>query len=390
MLIIENDKEFLEELSDQLSQADHDVSCGEDAEEGLSQLAARDFDVVLVDNGLPRMNGLEFLRELKDRRSQVRVILMTGVYNSDTVIQAPALGAAWYVTKPGDEADLVRELAPHLVKAIEVPPPSPSTPPPSGEEDCLIVDPRSEAMQGVLLRIGKLAALDESVLILGETGTGKGAVARKLHQFSRRAKAPFLQVDCTILKADRLESELFGHEKSAFPGADKQHKGMFEQCAGGTLFLDEIGEISRTAQSQLLGVLQDHRFRRMTGKETSRRWACSNAGSTNTRAGKRRSRDWSAAGAPRLRKIIVQLLPARHHARSHAAIMWQPMRSEFGPTRRPVVPLLQNSQQFGKQPFITPESIQPEFGNECDRNYARHGYLPERHAAAQGWRSAPP
>lgn len=271
ILIIDDDREFSEELSSQLRQAGHATSVLDEAEEGLQLLVAESFDLVLVDNRMPRMSGLEFLRELNERSSRARVILMTSAYSAHTVIEAIALGAS-YFTKPLDCADLLPKLQPQLVQALEAPSRSASHEPPKptegmDEADCLIVGP-SDAMHDVLLRIGLLAAVDESVLILGETGTGKGAVARALHQHTRRAAAPFLQVDCANLSEQLLESELFGHEKGAFTDAHRRHVGKFEQCAGGTLFLDEIGEISLKSQSKLLGVLQDHRFQRLGGEET--------------------------------------------------------------------------------------------------------------------------
>lgn len=270
ILIIDDDQEFSEELSGQLRQVGHDASRLEEAEKGLRLLATECFDLVLVDNRMPRMSGLEFLRALKERGSQVRVILMTNAYSAHTVIEAIALGAS-YFTKPMDYAELLPKLQPHLLKALDVPcrssSPERTMREEKDEEDCLIVGP-SDAMHDVLLRIGLLAAVDESVLILGETGTGKGAVARALHQHTRRAAAPFLQVDCANLSEQLLESELFGHEKGAFTDAHRRHIGKFEQCAGGTLFLDEIGEISLKSQSKLLGVLQDHRFQRLGGEET--------------------------------------------------------------------------------------------------------------------------
>jgi DNA-binding NtrC family response regulator len=269
ILVIDNDPDFSDELCEQLRQDGYQVTWIGDAEDGLRRLEKESFDLLLLDNGMPRMTGLELLRALKERGRQVRVILMTGAYGAHTVIEAIASGAS-YFTKPLDYAELLPKLQPHLLKALSVPSATaPSSPPlkEDKEEDCLIVGP-SEAMHDVLLRIGLLAAVDESVLILGETGTGKGAVARALHQHTRRAAGPFMQVDCANLSELLLESELFGHEKGAFTGAYERHIGKFEQCAGGTLFLDEIGEISLTSQSKLLGVLQDHRFHRMKGKET--------------------------------------------------------------------------------------------------------------------------
>jgi two-component system nitrogen regulation response regulator GlnG len=273
ILLIDDDREFSEELSRQLVQAGHEVRWLDFAEEGLNLLVTVPFDLVLVDNKMPRMTGLEFLRELKARDIRVRVIFMTGAYKTDTVIDAIALGAL-YFTKPVDYDVLLQKLEPILHKALEVSPSlarhveSAKPDDAEDEDDCLIVGPSSAMHDDVVLRIGLLAAVDESVLILGETGTGKGSVARALHQHTRRAAAPFLEVNCAGIPEQLLESALFGHEKGAFSGAVRRQIGKFEQCAGGTLFLDEIGEMTLESQSKLLRVLQDHRFERVGGTET--------------------------------------------------------------------------------------------------------------------------
>lgn len=225
ILIIDDDPEFSEELSGQLRQAGHEASSLDEAEEGLRLLATESYDLVLVDNRMPRMSGLEFLRELKERSSRVRVILMTNAYSTDTVIEAIALGAS-YFTKPMDYSELLPKLQPQLLKELDASHRSVAQQltPMEGkdEEDRLIVGP-SGPMHDVVLRIGLLAAVDETVLILGETGTGKGAVARALHRHTRRSAAPFLQVDCANLSEQLLESELFGHEKGAFTDAHRRH-----------------------------------------------------------------------------------------------------------------------------------------------------------------------
>jgi DNA-binding NtrC family response regulator len=273
ILLIDDDPEFGEELHNQVhEQLKHEVLCRDNAEEGLCYLSENTnaVDLVLLDNLMPRMSGLEFLTGMKERGLRIPVILMTSAYNDGTVIDAIKGGAFKYVTKPTNYNDIPCAFFSLIQHALEVhsapiPPPKPDK---GNDADESLIKGSSPAIQAVLVRIGQLVCLDESVLILGETGTGKELVARAIHKHSPRSAAPCLAISCPSIPEQLLESELFGHEKGAFTGADRRRIGKFEHCNGGTLFLDEIGDMPRNTQSKLLRVLQEQNFERVGGNET--------------------------------------------------------------------------------------------------------------------------
>jgi DNA-binding NtrC family response regulator len=273
ILLIDDDPDFSEELQRQVrEQLKHDVVCLDSAEEGLRYLSENAVDLVLLDNLMPRMSGLEFLTGLKERGLRVPVILMTSAYNDGTVIDAIKGGAFKYVTKPTNYDDLPRVFFSLIRDTLKDHSPAKAGPPKldegNDEDDSLIIG-RSQAIQDVLERIGQLVCLDESVLILGETGTGKELVANAIHKYSRRSAAPYLAINCAGIPEQLVESELFGHEKGAFNNAVRRI-GKFEHCHGGTLFLDEIGDMTLNTQSKILRVLQDQSFERVGGNETIR------------------------------------------------------------------------------------------------------------------------
>jgi two-component system nitrogen regulation response regulator GlnG len=240
------------------------------AEEGLARLAADRPDVVVLDVHLPDADGLAAFDRVKQLDARVPVILITGHGTSELAIEAMKRGAFDYLTKPL-RYDQLRELidraaassrlmtVPAVVADIEAVP-----------ETADVLVGRSPQMQEVYKAVGRVAPTDSTVLILGESGTGKELVARAIYQHSKRADKPFLAVNCGAIPEPLLESELFGHERGAFTGADRKRIGKFEQCNGGTLFLDEVGEMSLLAQVKLLRVLQEQAFERVGGEETVR------------------------------------------------------------------------------------------------------------------------
>jgi DNA-binding NtrC family response regulator len=261
ILLIDDDLEFSEALCQQLQQQSHEVVCLDLAEEGLHLLSGDPFDLVLLDNLMPRMSGLEFLKALKDRGKRVPVILMTSATNDHTVIQATKRGAFGYVTKPVAFDDIMSELEPEIRKALEIarrPPPVPLPQPGAKvDKDTSLIVGRSKPMIEVFKRIALASEVDDSVLILGETGTGKDLVAQAIHTNSARKDHPFVVIDCTTLNDNLAASDLFGHEKSWYTGADKMRKGRFEHAEGGTIFLDEVGEMPLHLQAMLLRVLEN-------------------------------------------------------------------------------------------------------------------------------------
>lgn len=218
---------------------------------------------------LPDMPGLEVLRQLRTRDAKVPIIVVSAQQQSDLAIEALKAGGFDYLSKPFDLRQVdacVRqaiETRRKMVVAVQV-----------GEDSSGESTPRdklvgmSPTMQQVYKAIARIAAHDVSVLIQGETGTGKELVARAIYQHSRRAGQPFLAINCAAIPETLLESELFGHERGAFTGADRQRIGKFEQTAGGTILLDEIGDMPLNLQAKLLRVLEQRQFQRLGGTET--------------------------------------------------------------------------------------------------------------------------
>ncbi len=263
ILLIDDDPEFSEALGRQLVQLEHHVQTLDRAEEGLRLLSGEKhgIDLVLVDNKMPRMSGLEFLEALIGRDIRVPVIVMTSMHNDQTVIQAMKIGASDYVIKPMADAEIMREFGPALREALEISRRPKAVQLPDrdekDEEDQSLIVGRSKPMVHVLMAIGRLVRVDETVLILGETGTGKDLVARAIHTNSPRQKRPFVVINCAALNENLLDDELFGHEPGAFTGAEKLRKGRFEHANGGTLFLDEVGDMPLALQVKLLRVLEN-------------------------------------------------------------------------------------------------------------------------------------
>ena len=227
-------------------------------------------DVVVLDVHLPDRNGLEMLRQLRAIDARCPVVFISGRGAADDAIEAMKLGAYDYLIKPLElkQVRQVVEGALAISRLMHVPAVVAADEAVDDRADVIIA--RCPAMQEVVKAVGRVADKDVTVLLTGETGTGKELVARALYQHSRRATGPFLAVNCAAIPEHLLESELFGHEKGAFTGADRRRIGKFEQCNGGTLFLDEIGDMSALTQSKMLRVLQEQRFERLGGNETVR------------------------------------------------------------------------------------------------------------------------
>jgi DNA-binding NtrC family response regulator len=271
ILLLDDDVDLIHFLRAALEEHGHEIQCLERAEHGPEVLAQAPFDLVLLDNKMPGMSGIEFLEALQERALSVPVILMTGYSTYETAIQAMNLGAFDYVIKPDDFQSLFRELQPLIREALEITRPAKEvhvTPegPPCLATGLVLVG-KSKSMVDVYKLIGRFARSDDAVLILGETGTGKELVARAIHTNSPRKNKPFVALNCTALNESLLESELFGHEAHAFTGADKLRKGKFEYAHGGTLFLDEIGDMPLKLQAKLLRVLEYQQVERVGSNE---------------------------------------------------------------------------------------------------------------------------
>jgi two-component system nitrogen regulation response regulator GlnG len=268
LLIVDDEPSILLAFRRAFHRPDVEVLSAESADAGLQLVRTRRPDVVVLDIHLPDLPGLEFLRRLRAFDARTPVIFITGKSTTDTAIEAMKLGAYEYLLKPLELSELrqVVERALAISRLTYVPTVLNPDEPVDDRADAIIG--RCPAMQNVYKAIGRVAAQDVTVLIAGESGTGKELVARAIYQHSRRASGPFLALNCAAIPETLLESELFGHEKGAFTGADRRRIGKFEQCSGGTLFLDEVGDMSPLTQSKMLRVLQEQRFERLGGTET--------------------------------------------------------------------------------------------------------------------------
>ncbi|MCL4786905.1 MAG: sigma-54 dependent transcriptional regulator [Verrucomicrobia bacterium] len=265
VLLIEDDPGIVAALESELLDEGYRVSVERRGDTGLARAREQDFDVVLTDLKMPGLNGLELVRQLHAAKPRMPIILMTAYGTTETAIEATKLGAFDYVLKPFEVVELLALVA----KAVASSRLS-SGPLELGQATASrsAIIGQSRAMQTLYKEIGRVAATAVTVLIRGETGTGKELVARAIRQHSDRASGPFIAVNCAAVPETLLESELFGHERGAFTGAEARRIGRFEQAAGGTMFLDEIGDIPPGTQSKLLRALQEKCIQRVGGKET--------------------------------------------------------------------------------------------------------------------------
>ena len=270
VLVIDDDRTVLHILENIFAGTDTRVVTARSAGEGVKLLPDCRPDVVILDIMLPDQSGLQTFQQVHRHDPKLPVIFITAGGTSGTAIEAMKLGAYDYLVKPLD-VNQVRDLvnrALEIRRAMHVPVQLPETGPTTDGSDQFIG--RCSGMQEVFKKIGRVAPHNVTVLIRGETGTGKELVARAVYHHSPRAQGRFLAVNMSAIPDTLLESELFGHEKGSFTGAESRRIGRFEQCSGGTLFLDEIGDLSPMVQSKLLRLLQEQRFERVGGGETIR------------------------------------------------------------------------------------------------------------------------
>jgi DNA-binding NtrC family response regulator len=269
MLVIDDDELILDSFQLGFSEPNYEVLTSRSAQEGFARFSAADPDVVLLDVRLPDLSGLEAFEQLHKCNPKTPIILMTGHGSASTAIEAMRLGAYEYVVKPFD-VTAIGELIDGAIETSRMM----RTPARMADEQQLedgsadLLVGKCPAMQEVYRSIGRVAAKDVTVLILGESGTGKEVVARAIYNYSPRVSGRFLAINCAAIPEQLLESELFGHEKGSFTGADRKRIGKFELCNEGTLFLDEIGDMTPLMQTKILRVLQDQQFERVGGNET--------------------------------------------------------------------------------------------------------------------------
>ncbi len=267
ILVIDDDRTILALVQRTLSPI-ADVETAATATEGLDKLRNGDFDTVLLDIQLPDQNGLAVYCEIREFDRRIPVVFMTVEAASRTAIEAMQLGAFDYIGKPLSVEPL-RDLIEKAIEQRQISsvPVAISADDTSADDSRELFIGRSPAMLDVFKAIGKVSKQDVPILIRGESGTGKELVARALYQYSHRSEETFLAVNCAALPDNLLESELFGHEKGSFTGAETRRIGKFEQCNGGTLFLDEIGDMAPSVQAKVLRVLQEQRFERVGGNK---------------------------------------------------------------------------------------------------------------------------
>jgi two-component system response regulator AtoC len=263
ILIIDDEENFRHMLSVILKKENYDVETASNGEEGLKKITLSPFDQILCDIRMPKMDGMEFLREVQKMEVDATVIMMSAYGTIDTAIEAMKLGAYDYISKPfkpdeiiltlkkAEERERLRRENELLRKEVQK------------EYSFKNIVSKNEKMLNIFEVIKKVAPYKSTILITGESGTGKELIARALHYSSDRSQRPFIPVNCGAIPENLLESELFGHVKGAFTDAIRTKKGLFEEADGGTLFLDEIGELPSQLQVKLLRVLQDGEIRRV-------------------------------------------------------------------------------------------------------------------------------
>ncbi len=251
VLIVDDDSAVRDGMAETLADLGYAPIPAEDGPDALELLASRRVDAVLLDLRMPGMDGLEVLARIRAQPAPPPVAVLTAVATAANTIEAIRLGAVDHLAKPVGRADL----AALLTRMLPTRDAAPAAAPPPGEREQMVG--MSAAMREVQKNIGLLADRDTTVLITGETGTGKEVVARALHQHGRRRARPFVAVNCAAIPADLLESQLFGHVRGAFTGAVADRAGFFRDADRGTLFLDEIGDMELAMQAKLLRVLQE-------------------------------------------------------------------------------------------------------------------------------------
>jgi nitrogen regulation protein NR(I) len=265
ILLVEDDSSLAESLRRVVEDEGHEVLLASRGEQGFAMATSQRCDIVLTDLKLPGLSGLDLVKRLHTAKPRLPIILMTAHGTTEVAIEATRHGAYDYILKPFEMPDLLETIDKALAssrltaQAVEIGKVVPG-------RDAIIGN--SRAMQEIYKEIGRVAAKPVTVLIRGDTGTGKELVARAICQHSDRSDQPFIAVNCAAIPETLLESELFGHEKGAFTGAEARRIGRFEQAQGGTIFLDEIGDMSLNTQVKLLRVLQEGCIQRVGGRET--------------------------------------------------------------------------------------------------------------------------
>lgn len=328
ILVIDDDEAILQSCRTILGDAGHQVETASEGDPALTLLRQKSFDLALIDLRMPGKNGLEIVEQAAAIDPDLVSVIFTAYGTIESAVEAVKKGAFNYLTKPFTSAQLRAAVATGLTHRNLL------------RENMRLREElkqccprhqivgRSAAMEMVMAMVAKVAPSDANVLVTGESGTGKELVARAIPPNSSRSRGPFIPVDCAALPSNLLESELFGHEKGAFTGADQAKRGLLELADGGTLFLDEVGELSPELQVKLLRALQERTFRRLGGERLL---------SVDIRILSSTSRDLSAeVRQGRFRQdllyrlnVVVLSLPPLRDRRGDVAILVQHFLQEF-------------------------------------------------------------
>ncbi|NTV18826.1 MAG: sigma-54-dependent Fis family transcriptional regulator [Bacteroidales bacterium] len=266
LLIVDDEQSVRYSFKKLFNSSNYKISEAGNADEAIAAFSKEKPNLVILDIEMPGKDGIQVLKEIKELSPKTPVIIITAYGSGDRVIKAMKYGAYEYVEKPFDIPrlifiieDALKNSSTEEVKTAEDPHRRKIAP--FNREETIVGE--SNAIKEVFKLIGRVATSDASILIVGESGTGKELVARAIHKYSDRANKPFIAINCAAIPEPLLESELFGYEKGAFTGAEKQKSGKFEEANGGTLFLDEIGDMSLSLQAKLLRVLQEGTIERL-------------------------------------------------------------------------------------------------------------------------------
>jgi two-component system, NtrC family, nitrogen regulation response regulator NtrX len=262
ILIIDDEKAIRKTLSEILSYEGYKIDEAGDGEEGFRKFREKEYDVILCDIKMPKMDGIEFLEKAKDLNPDLPIIMISGHGTIETAVEAVKKGAYDYISKPPDLNRLLITIRNAMDKTSLVAETKVLKRKVSRVQDMI---GESTPIHKIRETIEKVAPTDARILITGENGVGKELVARWVHEKSNRAAGPLIEVNCAAIPGELIESELFGHEKGSFTSAVKQRIGKFEQANSGTLFLDEIGDMSPNAQAKVLRALQEGKITRVGG-----------------------------------------------------------------------------------------------------------------------------
>ncbi len=265
VLVVDDEEGIRTFIAESLERDGHEIVEAEDGASALALARQEPFDVVITDLRMPKMDGMTLVRTLRTEQPSMEFVVLTAFGDVSTAVEAMKLGAYDYLQKPVASPAAVRELVAGAIgRRSEL----------GGTDGSADASPRTTltfgapSMQPVVSALAKVAKSGATVLLQGESGSGKEVAARVLHESSPRADKPFVAINCAVLTEQLLESELFGHEKGAFTGAHAQRRGRIELANGGTFFLDEVGELKPQLQAKLLRVLEERKFERLGGSQS--------------------------------------------------------------------------------------------------------------------------